>query len=43
MQRKLTPATTVDDLRKEAEGWLKALRENDAEARERLQRVYPTD
>jgi len=43
MQRKLTPATTVDDLRKEASRWLEALRENDAEARERLQRVYPTD
>lgn len=42
MQRKLTPATTLDNLRKEAKRWLKALRENDAGARTRLQRAYPT-
>lgn len=41
MQRKLTPATTLDNLRKEAKRWFKALRENDAEALERLQRAYP--
>lgn len=41
MQRKLTPATTLDNLRKEAKRWLKALRENDAEAHERLRRAYP--
>lgn len=41
MQRRLTAATTLDSLRKEAKRWLKALRENDPEARERLRRVYP--
>ena len=41
MQRKLTPATTLDNLRKDAKRWLKALRENDPQARERLQRAYP--
>src|SRR5258706_11440808 len=41
MQRKLTSATTLDNLRKEARRWLKALRANDAPARERLQRSYP--
>src|SRR3954469_10394956 len=42
MQRKLTSTTTLDNLKKEAKRWLKALRENDAEARERLTRAYPT-
>jgi len=42
MHRKLTAATTLDNLRKEAKRWLKALRENDTEARTRLLRVYPT-
>src|ERR1700730_13437502 len=41
MQRKLTSATTLDNLRKEAKRWLRALRDNDAEARERLQLAYP--
>jgi hypothetical protein len=41
MPRKLTTATTLDHLKKEAKRWLKALHENDAEARERLQRAYP--
>lgn len=41
MQRRLTPATTLDNLRKEAKRWFKALRENDLEARERFQRAYP--
>ena len=41
MRRKLTSATTLDNLKKEAKRWLKALRENDAEARKRLQRAYP--
>jgi hypothetical protein len=40
MQRKLTPATTLDNLRREARRWLKALRENDANARERFERAY---
>lgn len=41
MQRKLTRATTLGNLRKEAKRWLKALRENNQEARERLRRAYP--
>ena len=41
MPRQITSATTLDILRKEAKRWLKALRENDAEARERIQRAYP--
>jgi ankyrin repeat protein len=41
MPRKLTSATTLDNLRKEAKRWLKALRENNAEARERMHRAYP--
>ena len=41
MPRELTPATNLDNLRKEAKRWLKALRANDAEALERMQRAYP--
>ncbi|HLK66559.1 MAG TPA: ankyrin repeat domain-containing protein [Bryobacteraceae bacterium] len=41
MQRKLTSATTLDNLRKEAKRWLKALRDHDAEARERFQTAFP--
>src|SRR5579871_2918915 len=41
MPRKLTPATTLDHLRKQAKRWLKALRENNAEARERFRSAYP--
>jgi hypothetical protein len=41
MPREVTPATTLDNLRKEAKRWLKALRKNDAEARERFERAYP--
>lgn len=41
MQRKLTSASTLDNLRKEAKRWLKALRENDAQARERFENAYP--
>ncbi len=41
MDRKLTPSTTLDNLRKEAKRWLKALRANDEEMRARLQRAYP--
>ena len=41
MQRKLTSATTLDNLRREARRWLKALRESEPEARERLERAYP--
>jgi hypothetical protein len=32
----------MDNLRKEAKRWLKALRTNDPEARERFQKAYPT-
>jgi ankyrin repeat protein len=41
MSRRLTPATTLDNLKKEAKRWLKALRANDAEARARLSRAFP--
>lgn len=42
MHRKLTPSTTLDNLKFEAKRWFKALREGVPEARERLERVYPT-
>jgi hypothetical protein len=41
MPRKLTSATSLDNLKREAKRWLKALRENDVEARARMQRAYP--
>lgn len=41
MQRKLTSATTLDNLRREAKRWLKALREDNPEARERFERANP--
>src|SRR5262245_51647774 len=41
MPREITYRTTHDQLRKEAKRWLKALREGDAEARQRLERSYP--
>src|SRR5258706_15285709 len=41
MQRKLTSATTLDNLRREARRWLKTLREDNPEARERFDRTYP--
>lgn len=41
MTRQLTPATTLDNLKKEAKRWLKALRTNDPEARARLLRAWP--
>src|SRR4051812_44887834 len=41
MPRQLTSATNLDNLKKEAKRWLKALRENDPEARERMQRAHP--
>lgn len=41
MQRQLTPATTLDHLKREARRWLKALRENEPEACSRLQVAYP--
>ncbi len=41
MPRQLSPATTLDNLRKEAKRWLRALRAHDAEARARLLRSLP--
>jgi ankyrin repeat protein len=41
MHRKLTPKTTLENLKREAKRWLKALRENGNEARARLERVLP--
>ena len=41
MHRKLTPKTTLENLKREAKRWLKALRDNDNEARARLERVLP--
>ncbi|MGA2593559.1 MAG: ankyrin repeat domain-containing protein [Bryobacteraceae bacterium] len=41
MSRKLTSDTTLDNLRKEAKRWLKALRENDPHAGRRLETAYP--
>jgi len=41
MHRKLTPRSTLENLKREAKRWLKALRENHSEARARLERVLP--
>ena len=41
MPRKISPATSLETLRKEAKRWLKALRANDADARARLDNAYP--
>ncbi len=41
MHRKLTVTTTLENLKKQAKRWLKALRENDAAARERFQKTHP--
>src|SRR5260370_40750777 len=41
MQKKLTSPTTLENLKKQAKRWLKALRENDPAARERLQHAHP--
>jgi ankyrin repeat protein len=41
MSRKLTPNSTLENLRREAKRWLKALRAHDAAARVRLERVTP--
>ncbi len=42
MHRKLTSATTLDNLRREARRWLKALRSRDPQARERFVRAHPS-
>src|SRR5882724_735431 len=39
MIRRITPQTTLDNLKKEAKRWLKELCANDAEARARLERA----
>ncbi|MFN2603553.1 MAG: ankyrin repeat domain-containing protein [Gemmatimonadaceae bacterium] len=41
MPRRLTPRSTLDNLKKEAKRWLKALRADVDDARERLQRALP--
>jgi hypothetical protein len=41
MQRSLTSATTLDNLRREAGRWLKALRKDNPQARERFEHAYP--
>jgi hypothetical protein len=42
MPRQVTPRTTLENLKREAKRWLKALRANDEEARARLLRVLPS-
>src|ERR1051326_3777001 len=41
MSRQLTVNTTLENLRKEAKGWLTALRQEDAQARRRFESAYP--
>jgi hypothetical protein len=41
MPRKLTRSTTLDNLRREAKRWLKALRVNNPEARRRFESAHP--
>src|SRR4051812_5859859 len=41
MARSITPATSVENLRKDAKRWLKAIRAGDAAARARYERVRP--
>lgn len=41
MHRKLTPSSTLENLKREAKRWLKALQANDNEARARLDRAWP--
>jgi hypothetical protein len=41
MSRRLTPQTTVDNLKKEAKRWLKALRSQDPDALARIGRSHP--
>lgn len=40
MTRRITPQTSLDNLKKEAKRWLKQLRANDREARERFERAH---
>jgi hypothetical protein len=41
MPKQITPKTTLENLKKEAKTWLKALRANDAEAYARYHLAYP--
>ena len=41
MSRHISPRTTLENLKREAKRWLKALRANAGEARDRLQRAFP--
>lgn len=41
MPRKITPATSLENLQKEAKRWLRAVRAGDAEARARLRGAWP--
>jgi hypothetical protein len=41
MPRQFTPRTTLENLKREAKRWLKALRANVGDARDRLRRVLP--
>jgi hypothetical protein len=42
MPRQITPSTSLSTLRKEAKRWLRELRHQDADARARLDRAYPS-
>jgi ankyrin repeat protein len=42
MSRQVTPQTTLENLKREAKRWLKALRDNVADARSRLDRAFPS-
>lgn len=41
MPREISSATSLDNLRKEAKRWFKALRDSDADARSRFERTWP--
>ena len=41
MSRKLTPTSTLENLKREAKRWLSALREKDDKARARLEKLLP--
>src|SRR5262245_21872764 len=41
MSRKLTPQSSLENFKREAKQWLKALRDGDHDARARLARAYP--
>ena len=43
MTRRITAATSLDNLRKEAKRWLRELRAGTETARARLDRIHPAD